>query len=287
VSAVANGAVVALGAGIHTFDDFTSSMIGVDLSSKGGIDGAGVDRTIVQMRAGTSSKAGSVPHTDWKTNPLYLLRFGGSPVLKDFTLRATAQGHLYNGMKLRGTTDARVTNVRVEGVPGNDDIPPGETFGINDANTHGSVYDHVEVDGNHIGSSGFATNSSTDVTVRNSDFTDSAYGNGATFWQTRNVSISNTRSVNNKDFAFNFERVSGTVRITDAVMTGNKQGDLRFASDQGSAKVTIVDPKFSGSKLRIKVNSRYLGTTNKQRVSDIHVIINGVDKTDSVVEWIR
>jgi hypothetical protein len=70
-------------------------------------------------------------------------------------------------------------------------------------------------------------------------------------------------------------------------MRNNRQGDLRFASDQGSAKVTIVDPVFSGSKLRIKVNSRYLGTANKQRLSDIHVIIGGVDRTSSVVEWIR
>jgi hypothetical protein len=283
----ANGAALALAAGVYTFDDFASSMIGVDLSASGGIDGAGVDSTIVQMAPHSSSKAGSVPKTAWKTNPLYLLRFGGSPVLKDFTLKATAQGHLYNGMKLRSTTNARVTNVRVQGVAGNDDIPPGETFGINDANTHGSVYNHVEVDGANLGASGFGANSSSDVTIRDGYFHDNGYGNGATFWQTKNVTVSDTTSSDNKDFAFNFERVSGTVRITNAVMKNNRQGDLRFASDQGSAKVTIVDPVFSGSKLRIKVNANYLGGTNKQRMSDIRVLIGGVDKTDSVVQWIR
>lgn len=287
LSQVRPGQALALGTGTYALKDFGRDLLGVDVpGSVSGIAGQGVDRTVIEMTPHSSTHAKDVPTKAWSTNQLSLLRVSGSPNLRDFTLRATEQGHLYNGLRLNHTTHARVTNVKVTGVPGNQDIPPGETFGINDFRTDGSVYSHVEVDGMGVGASGFATNSSSNVTIDHGYFHGSGAAHGATFWQTRDVTITDTTSVDNKDCGFNFERVSGTVNLIRPVMRNNKLADLRVVSDQASAKVTIVDPVFSGPKLRIKLSKTYMGKPCLQRKEDIRVIIHGVDRTKDVVQWI-
>lgn len=281
------GQPLALGTGTYALKDFGNDLFGVNMpASVTGIAGQGIDRTFIEMTPHTSTHAKDVPTKDWATNQLSLLQVSGSPNLHDFTLRATEQGHLYNGLRISHTTHARVTNVKVTGVPGNQDIPPGETFGINDFHGQGSVYKNVEVDGMGVGASGFATNSSSDITVDHGYFHGSGVAHGATFWQTRNVTITDTTSVDNKDCGFNFERVSGTVNIVRPVMRNNKLADIRVVSDQASAKVTIVDPVFTGPKLRIKLSKTYMGKPSAQRKEDIRVIIHGVDRTNDVVQWI-
>ena len=287
LGAATPGRVIALATGTYDWNDFGSNLTGLDASaSTAGFQGAGVDRTVLQMAPRTSTKAGSVPKALGTTNQLSLMRVTGSPVLSDFTLRGTDQGHLYNGLRVHQTADAKVTDVKVTSVPGDFDSPPGETFGINDFRTHGSVYRDVEVDGAKVGGAGFGTNNSSDVTVSGSSFHDSGYSHGATFWQTRNVTVEDTSATNNFRAGFNFERVTGDVRLQGTTTRGNKLADIRIGNDQGSAKYTIVDPHYSGSKLRIMLTPTYMGRANLQKRSDIRVIVNGVDRTDQVVEWV-
>ncbi|MFD1720813.1 hypothetical protein ACFSBI_04565, partial [Amnibacterium endophyticum] len=280
----AGGKNLDLGAGTWRFDDFRDDLLGVHLS--GSLVGAGSSRTTIAMTPKSSSKRSSVPKKAWTTNQLSLLKVSGATRLSGFTLRGTEQGHLYNGLRISKSSGTRITDVKVLSVPGNDDIPPGETFGINDFHTDGSRYSGVEVDGNGIASANFGTNSSKNTTIVDSWFHDSGHANGATFWQTRNVTVRDTRSTGNYDTGFNFERVSGDVLLDHVTVKGNRLAHLRINSDQGSADYRIVDPVFDGPKLKILMTAKYMGHANLQKRSDVKVIISGVDRTDEVVQWV-
>lgn len=283
------GATTALGAGTFAFSDFASSLIGVDLGASGSLHGAGSKSTTIAMTAHSSSKSGVVPTADWTTNQLYLMSVtGASPDLAGFTLRGTAQGHLYNGLRVGQATNARVDDVTVAAIPGNNDIPPGETFGINDWRTNGSVYTNIEVDGSgRVGGSGFATNSSTNVTVRHGNFHDMR-ANGTAFWQTSGVTLDDV-TVKNNVTGLNFERTTGTITVNDPTFAGNNQ-DVYLASDQGGGTLVIKDPTFgntySGHKINIQVPKTYRGVANDFNRSSVKVIIGGVDRTADVVHWV-
>jgi hypothetical protein len=239
------------------------------------------------MAANSSSKAGSVPTTPYTTNQLYLLStIGGTPGLSGFTLRATQQGHLYNGLRIGQATNARVHDVKVVAVPGNASFPPGETFVLNDWRTNGSVYDRITIDGGGVSAAGFGTNSSTNVTVNNSTFTGTAYSSGAAIWQTTNVTLNDVRIVNNRS-GINFERSGGTIRLNRPVFKGNRLYDMQFGTDLGGGQVTIVDPVLEpGQKLRLNVPTNYQGHVNGQKRSNIHVIVHGVDRTSELIQYL-
>lgn len=278
---------LSLGTAYYDFKDFTSNTdFGVDLPSSAIITGAGIDRSILEMVPNTSTKAGIVPTATGTTNQLSLIRSTGSPKLSNFTLKGTSQGHLYNGLRLSRTTNAQVSNVKVAGIPGNNSSPPGETFGINDYSTTGSVYKNIEIDGSGIGASGFATNSTKNVSIQDAYLHDSGYAHGAAFWQTDDITITNVKSVNNKSVGFNFERTTGTVTMRNITVGNNGTADLRMDSDQASAVFNIYDPVYLGAKLRIKVGAIYRGVANVQKKSDIHVYVNGVDQTNNIVQWL-
>ena len=270
--------------GTYRFADFSAGLLGVDLT--GGLVGRGSGSTVLEMAPGSSTKQSSVPTEAWSTNQLSLIRVQHATTISGLTLRGTDQGHLYNGLRISRSTGARISDVRVVSVPGSDDIPPGETFGINDYSTSGTHYSDVEVDGNGGGGSAFGTNNSNDVTVSDSSFHDSGHANGATFWQTKNVTVRNTVSSGNRDAGFNFERVSGTVVLDHVTTKSNRLSDLRINSDTGSAVYRIIDPTFSGQKLDILMTPKYMGHPNTQRRSDVHVIVDGVDRTDELVRWV-
>jgi hypothetical protein len=273
-----------LSRGTYTFSDFRSSNVGAMLPS-GGFTGAGESQTVVEMTPHSSSKGGLVPTASGTTNPLSLLKVqGGSPLLRDFTVQGTNQGHLYNGLQIKGTSGARIENVRVNAVPGDSRVNPGETFGINDFHTSGSRYSGVEVDGAGVGASALAFNSSSNATVSDSYFHDNPYSAGIAIWQTSNVTMTDIISKDNRT-GVNLERASGDIRLVRPTLENNSAQDIYVGSDQSSAKITIIDPVFSG-KLRIKIASPYWAGPEQQKRSDIHVIINGQDRTNDVVAWI-
>jgi hypothetical protein len=185
---------------------------------------------------------------------------------------------------VKGTTNARIENVRVRSIPGNSRVNPGETFGIADFRSVGSVYRGVEVDGAGVGASALGLNNSSSTTISDSYFHNNPYSAGIAAWQSNNLTITDVITRNNRT-GLNFERTSGTVKIVRPTIENNSAQDLYIGSDQGSAKITIIDPKFSG-KLRIRIPTDYWAGTNRQKKSDIRVIINGVDRTSSVVQWL-
>ncbi|WP_375399280.1 hypothetical protein [uncultured Amnibacterium sp.] len=280
---VSPSATLRLGTGAFRFSNFTDDLLGVSLGGAG-IHGDGTARTILEMTPHSSTKGSHASRAKGSTNQLSLMRVGGSPNLSDFTLLGTKQGHLYNGLRLSKTHDARLTNVRVKAIPGDDHVNPGETFGINDFRTSGTVYDGVEVDGSGVGATGIGTNMSKDVTIVDSYLHDNPHSAGAAFWETHGITLKHVISTDNKT-GLNFERTSGSVLIDRPVFHGNKV-DLHIGSDRGSTRYTIIDPEYSGSKLRIMLQPHYMGSHNDQKRSDIRVLVHGVDRTDQVVQWV-
>lgn len=288
-AAVGNAKSENLNSGIYSFNNFNQSThAGENLPASVHFNGSGIDKTVIEMNKDTSTRAGEVPTTEGTTtNPLYLMRVaGGSPVLSNFTLAGTAQGHLYNGLRMDSTSNAVVKDVKVTGIPGNSDVNPGETFGINDFHGNNDYYSGVQIDGEGVGASGFASNGSKNVTIDGSTLTNNKYSAGATFWETQNVTVENTSTSNNRT-GLNFERVSGTVNIDNVSFSGNTSHDISVNNDQGSAKVIIENPHLEpGKKLTIYVGKNEQGNPNLQKRSDIEVIENGKDVTNQVVEWV-
>lgn len=278
-----SSSTIRLGSGAFRFANFSDDLLGVSLGSAG-IRGDGAERTILEMTPHSSTKGAHASRAKGSTNQLSLMRVSGSPALTGFTLLGTKQGHLYNGLRLSKTNGARLTDVRVKAIPGDDHVNPGETFGINDFRTSGTVYDGVEVDGAGVGATGIGTNMSNDVTIVDSYLHDNPHSAGAAFWETQGITLKHVISSDNKT-GLNFERTSGHVVIERPVFHGNKV-DLHIGSDRGSARYTITDPVYSGSKLRIMLQPHYMGSRNDQRRSDIRVLVHGVDRTDQVVQWV-
>lgn len=287
------GGPLTLGAGTYSFDNFVDTGDGADggdvmTDSLTGIAGAGIDKTIIQMTPHTSTHAGDIPTQPFASNPLALVRVkNGSPNVHDFTVRATDQGHLYNGLEFYYTTNARISNVKVVGVPGNDSKPPGETFGMEEYRADGSVYSNVEVDGAGVSASCFASNHSQNLTVQNGYFHGSAFSHGMALWTVDNANLIDCTCTDNKLVGINLERMSGTVDIVRPVLKNNGECDIGAASDLGSATVNIYDPVLvPGQKLKIGWGPEYMGKPNLQKKSDVHVYENGKDVTDQVVQWV-
>ncbi|WP_375399279.1 right-handed parallel beta-helix repeat-containing protein [uncultured Amnibacterium sp.] len=294
LSATLNGAPaghqVALRAGIYTFTDFDAGTGGTWNGVAAwitGLRGSGVGRTVLQMKAHTSTKKAMIPRAFPATNQLSLVRLTGDDLtVSGFTLRGTNQGHLYNGLRIDHADRLDVHDVKVQGVPGSSSSPPGETFGLNDYRTNGSVYTRVEVDGAGVGGAGFGANVSKNITIRDSYFHDNRYSMGATFWEVQGITLIDTIATDNGRVGINLERVSGAVRMVRPVLLGNHQGPIRIASDRGSAKVTIVDPVFSGSHFTVVLPRTYYDRPNLQRRSDVHLIVHGQDRTEQLVRFI-
>jgi hypothetical protein len=265
-----------------TFSDFhpaAGTLDGLVLSGPRLI-GAGVDRSVLRMRAHSSTHAADIPTAFPQTNQLSLVRLGSTVTeFAGFTVRATAEGHLYNGLRIDRARHIRVHDVRVVGVPGSASSPPGETFGLNDYRTDGARYGRVEIDGRGRGAAGFGVNGSRSITIHDCYSHDNRYSMGFAFWQVRNIAISRSIATFNGRAGFNFERVSGTVELDRIVSRWNRH-PISIASDQGSAVYRIVDPVLSGPTFEVHLPRTYYGATNLQRRSDIHLIVNGRERRD-------
>ena len=275
-----------LGAGSWTVDDFQANRHGADLPDAG-LQGAGSGRTIIAMTPHTSTHKDDVPTAPFTTNPLNLLTTtGGSPQLGGFTLQATPQDHLYNGLRVGQATGLRASDIAVTGVPGSANYPPGETFAINDWRTVGSVWTRISVDGAGIGAAGLGANSSRDLTIRDSTFTGLRYSAGLALWQTTGITLDHISVVGNRA-GINFERASGPITIRDSTFANNDKYDLQFMTDQAGGDVTIIDPVLApGQQLRIHLPGRYSGQPNGQDRARIHVLTGGVDVTDRTIDWV-
>lgn len=149
--------IIHVPAGLYELIDFGPqdyALIAVDCL---GIIGDGIDQTIIQMRENSSTKVARVPkQTVGGSNPLTLVRLSKDHVLSmGFTLSGTDQPidpntgkpHMYSGWLNYITTNSKMADVKITGIPGDWYSPPGETFANNfykDVNTEAT---RIEVDG--------------------------------------------------------------------------------------------------------------------------------------------
>jgi len=277
-----------LGAGIFTFSDFADNAWGLEV--QGSLIGAGVDQTVLQMVPRTSTKSGMIPTAAMSTNPLSLVTGTGSPVLSGFTVAATDQGHLYNGLRLNDTTNARISDVKVVGIPGNSVSPPGETFVINDYSSDGNIYTNIEIDGRDVAAAGMGINSTTNLTINGLTVRNCKYSGAITFWKSSDVVV-NDLDVANNHKSINMEQNTGSFTFNRPRFgsTTDTDMDLSTFSTLGSTKITINDPRLEpGQQIRIRAyqGAHAYGGPNQQNINDIKVYVDGVDKTAELVRWI-
>lgn len=139
----AGTALVSFGVGTYTWNDFTHGIDGAASPSGNnasglqllsgstkGILGAGGNRSILQMNANTSTKGSTVPASSG-TNQLQYIDANNLPngfVWDGVNMTGTAQGHLYNGLRMHNPGNVTFTNSTFGGIPGSGGSPPGETF---------------------------------------------------------------------------------------------------------------------------------------------------------------
>lgn len=283
----AGAQVVSLTAGTYTFSNFAQSAeYGCYLPSCKGIVGAGIGSSIIEMVANSSTV--TAPTTG--TNGYSLMRFGAAGLLlQDFTLQGTAQKNLYNGLRLQGINGAVLRRLKIVAIPGNNHVPPGETFGINSFDCVGQTWDTVEIDGASVGASGFATNSfSGGLTSTNCSAHDLKYSAGAALWE-HSGGATFTHFVTERNLTgVSMERTTGTFTFNAPTFGGNSQ-DFFFGNDQSTAcQLVINDPVFTGgqTKVKIAVHALEQGNPNLIKQSNVKVFVGGVDKTSSMVQWV-
>lgn len=282
-------------AGTYEFYDFNEAgnVYGMLLwHSILGVRGSGVNRTIFQMHPNSSTKAASVPPQSTfptGTNPLHLMRIDQSPVLSDFSLLATDQGHLYNGLQLYQTTSATMSNVLIKGIPGDNSANPGETFFVNMYQNSNTTMNSVEIDGKNasgtkVGASGIGINFGSNNIFNDLYVHDLQYGHAVAAYTTSNITFNRPKIMGNPD-GLNFERTSGTVNINNAYFRNNLDGNgninfhVLIANDQSSGTFNINDPDFDGPKLKVRVTG-YMGNPRTQNSASVRLFIGGIERAD-------
>ena len=128
---------------------------------------------------------------------LMILPKGAGSTLAQFTLQGTAQrGKIYEGINVYGCASPQLRDIRVTGIPGNFNSPPGETFGININGGSGARLYRVEVDGRDstgkkVGACGIGMNNSSNIEVHESYTHHMGYSHGISIWQSTGVTTWN------------------------------------------------------------------------------------------------
>lgn len=280
------------GATTYWFRDFAVQNSGMVLA--GSLVGAGMGLSYYEMVPYSSTKAALVPTTvGTTTNPFTLMTAAGNDaahvasglVLSDFSLIGTHQGMLYNGLRIGYSTNAQISNLFIKGIPGNSSANPGETFSINLWHANGARITRVGVDGTDdtaakVAASAFGLNNLINVILTDCYAHGTRYGSGATNYKCGDITYVRFNSDGNHR-PFNFERCFGSLTLTGCIMTNNvARPHVTVNTDSGSAIVHITDPVVSFWPLRVGVSSGlYMGHTQTQRVSDVHLTVAGVDQT--------
>jgi hypothetical protein len=286
-------------AGIFEAIDFGSnSLAALFWAGATGAQGAGIDQTIIRLKAMSSTRKGMVPSqpdkskTDGSTNPLYLARWGSSKAgnvpqkvaLSGFTAEGTDQGHIYNGLLFYYADDSTVDHVKLVGFPGDSSVNPGETFSFNVFRTARAVFTNTEFDGAGKSSSLLGLNFVNGFTIRSSSLHDAPLGAAITSYQAIGgvLEYTDVNTYRNPGVAFNFEGNGTTtpcvINITRCTMRDNIAANvIADAINVGSSsKITFTDCVYDGPKIRVTIHNT---PGQRQLASDIRVIENGVDVT--------
>ena len=280
---------------VKTLTDFTQQSAGLYLGS-GQLLGSGVDRTIYELPADTSTKTD--PTTG--TNQLKLIRTGGLSAataaavdLGGFTVQGTDQTpslSSYGGIVVGYGSGSRVHDVKVTGIPGYASRPPGETFSLAMFHANSSSLTNVTLDGNRdsdgadVGATllGYnyttGNNTITDLTAHhaNSGFGLAMFQTAGTYTFNGDCDLSHNRK------AINIEQsIGGAVYNFDGCDFRGTSGApyvAQVTSIKSSSQVYFRDPVVDSWPLKVNCySSAALSGANKQQDSDIHLIIHGVD----------
>lgn len=194
------GGVMVTGA-INCEASLCQGIIGSGRGTFGGSTG-----TIFQMVANSSTLGGSSyapTQAQGGTTQVWMIRSVGAVgdmTFKNFQLVGTEQGHNYNGLYcFTPAGNITIQNVFVNGVPGDNGAPPGETFGISayQGNLGHTIIDNCEVDGRRsiggewIGAGGITTGRSNGATITNSTAHHGRASSAFVFYRAFNGSVSN------------------------------------------------------------------------------------------------
>jgi hypothetical protein len=268
---------------------------GVDVTAQAQLVGSGVDQTIFQMTPNSSTAASRVPAQS-TGSPVYLALMAGeaqSRLWQDFTVRGTAQGHIYDGIRFNKPSGPAVfRRVKVTGIPGNASGPPGETFSINLWHgVPGSMIDQCEIDGRDfatgakIAASMCGLNSSDSTLIQDSYFHHNGVAFGIANWLgTGNQVYRRVRCEDTASTGFHHENCFGTITLDHCTALRNANGFHASANNStnygGSAVWNIIDPVFDGPKFKVQWYPGAYGNTQSQKIADIHLTVNGVDRPD-------
>lgn len=320
---VTGGAVLTFPTGTFEFADFNDqgSSAGLLLPSGcGGLWGSGSGigggpATVFQMTANTSTQASAVPaQSTGSTNQLRLMETkNDSTVLKNFQLKGTAQGHLYNGLAIFGTSTHPLTNAVIDGVyfngcnPGNASSPPGETFALDTNHTDGCSITNCLFDGRDVGagngSSLIGHNSSTATYIADTVCQYAWYGHGVTYWQCSGIHTVRLTSQFNGyggtgGHAINHENTAGvilhespTLKIDLANAHGkhitiNNSSSYGYSNNPNVSLTSITHdagPSTFNGAFYFQIGDSYMGNTETQtsypKVTKNGVTLVGLDSS--------
>lgn len=317
--------VVTFPPGDFTFSDFSQSRsagaqqgFGLRVPSNVAIAGSnsvGVNATIFKMVADSSTVGtnGEVPQPgSGLTNNYSLICSQNSGslmppngmVFQNFAIYGTHQvklagqadalgaGHLYNGLRFGGHTGLKLTNVYIEGIPGDQAAPPGETFAVNVYHGTGIIVDGLEVDGRRtrqgnsaaIGASpfGFNSHNCTGARISNSYFHHCPFSMPTTWDDTSTSGAvwTNCRSEFNKT-GWNHERVLKATHINPTILLGGvRPHHTTMMNDLADGMLIIQNPTWdagtaSATRLVVYMGPRGTGVVDKQVTAPVVTDANG------------
>jgi hypothetical protein len=252
LTAMGNGRrTLTLPAGVWSAPGFAQSIGNIGILVPDGVDivGSGPTRTIFQVApdsitAAQRDQPGGVYLMHWQKST------GG--VLAQFGLRGTRQrvggtgpDIIYSGLICYKTVNPQLTDMLVQGFPGNLNSPPGETANIGFNNGSGGLILRLESDGRDYvtglktSAAGIACNTNPGITFRDCYSHHMGYSHGFAFWQSTNVTTYSCRSENNGTLGsggalggtvgdgFNMEKSAGSIHY-NPIVGGNTLCELRY-----------------------------------------------------------
>lgn len=296
------GTLVRLPAGLLELVDFVdgqnstapqASDYGAWLRCKG-ITGAGPGQTVIQMKAGSSTKKAAVPPdgpggAGNPTNNLYVVRIDGQgAIVNGVTVHGTDQGHLYNGLRYDGCTDAVLSNAAFDSIPGDSASNPGETAAVSFNHCDRSKVRNVQIAGGSGAlrvAAGVMANSCGQLDIDGLVATSLGFSAPVALWQqTGPVTIRNWVSHNNPRH-LGAERLAAPVDIYDPVWDPPGIGHDVTLTPWAGYPAPVINFRFTDpSKL---LGRKIVILTNDASVKPgVHVFVGGVEQPQAqYVTW--
>ena len=166
----------------------------------------------------TAAQAATIPTAvKGPTNPLRVLLIpkGTGIKMSQFTVQGTPQnGKLYQGVFVYRCNNSIFSDIKVMGIPGSFNAPPGETYALQVHNGTGNQFLRVDCDGRdtsgkRVGAVGIAFTDTSNHQLRDCYTHHHAYSHGLVTWQSSGITTWNHRSEYNGSTGNGGWRASG------------------------------------------------------------------------------